>query len=197
MTDLALFHMSSSPLRDTRWVQLPNKALLCAPVVSHSPEPLLQSAGQRACSVGTPSSLTPADLPLDERDLRPAGSPDPSISSRQKQLFKLVAWTPVSESGRASQDYVGLLGSHYWICEKGKVRQRCWQLWYVLRGTGLVLSLTELCKNGSVETFAWYRCWASASFCTGGTHTQRAHTHIHTEAQIKQILPSGTSNYPQ
>lgn len=62
---------------------------------------------------------------------------------------------------------------------------------------GPVLSLTELCKNGSVETFAWYRCWASASFCTGETHTQRSNAHIHTEAQIKQILPSRSFNYPQ
>lgn len=123
--------MSSCPLRDTLLVPLPNKALLCALLISHTPDLSSTCDVQaRVCTldVGTPSSFTPADLPLDERDLRPCRVTRSLHLLKKKAgregIFKHVALTPIE----SCQDQAGLQDSHFGICEMGKVRQRCWQL---------------------------------------------------------------------
>ncbi|KAK5923311.1 hypothetical protein CgunFtcFv8_000292 [Champsocephalus gunnari] len=67
----------------------------------------------KTLDVGTPSALTPADLP-DERDLCPSRSHNPSISSRPSRL-----------QGRSSTYTLQLtLGSGYYSLKQGKTKSK-------------------------------------------------------------------------
>lgn len=154
---------------------------------------------RRLIHVTTPSALTPADLPLEEHDLCPGGKHDPSFSSRQHKLnlqTHHINYLPVNGSdgkrilsspSRAERQAV-------FNCDLGKTKAKMLAAVMCVARNAPVLSLTELCKNDSVETFAWYSVrprppYAQAEHTLSGmlTHTHRA----------RQILPWGFSNYPQ
>lgn len=90
--------MSLCRLRDTSFVWFPNKAF----PISQTPELHRQFAGP--VDMETPSSLTPADLPLDECDLRPRRIIRSlhllKTKAGREGISKHVALTPVYPSGQ-------------------------------------------------------------------------------------------------
>lgn len=129
--------------------------------------------------VGTPSALTPADLPLDERDLCPGRSPNLSISSRQSRqrgnlqthllnsylLFNGTEWELLCRSSRAGRQTV-------FEHELGKTKAKMLAAVMCVERNAPLLSLTELCKNSSVETFAWYSVGSQPPYAHTNTHTE-------------------------
>lgn len=188
----------------------PNKAFLCA--TSRQSHPWAPHPGCRpvcVCmvDVGTPSSFTPADLPGDERNLRPRRIIRSLHFLKTKagprgnlQTGRLNSLSKRPERAKTIQDQAGLQDSHYWKWEMGKVRQRCWQLWCVLRGTGWRYHSQSYARMVRWKplpgTAVGPQPPSAQAKHTLNVQTHR-HTHTHTEAQIKQILPSGSSNYPQ
>ncbi len=153
-----------------------------------------QVGGYRhSIDVGTPSALTPADLPLDECDLCPGRSSNLSIyrQSRQRgnlQTCRLNSYllSLVAQNGEYTPAHPGLWDRLYLNMNWEKPRQRCWQLWCVLRGMhrcyhslsyartvrwkplpGTVLGLSLLMHRLNT-TACWY-----------------THTHTHRGSQIR------------
>lgn len=138
-------HTSPSKLCANYVQSLPSKAPISELLICHCCiSGLLPVGGDRhSIDVGTPSCLTPADLPLDGRDFCPGGSPDPSDSSRPKQtergnlqtcrlnsylLLNGSEWETLPDSSRAGRKTVLNMWS-------GKNRgEDVGSLWCVLRG---------------------------------------------------------------
>ena len=155
-----------------------------------------QVGGYRhSIDVGTPSALTPSDLPLDEYGLCPRRSPNLSVYSRER-IFKHNALSPVSS----------WKGSEWETCsvQLDSAHPGLWDRLYLtgnwpkmlaavmcVERNAPVLSLTELCKNDSVETFAWYSVRPQPPFANGKfihTHTHTHTHHTHTQSQADPAL---------
>lgn len=143
--------------------------------------------------MGTPSALTPTDLPLDERDLCPGRSPNLSISSRQsEQRANLQTHRPNSYLHNeklipsSSSRGVRLTVFNH---ELGKTKAKMLAAVMCVERNAPVLSLTELCKNGSVETFAWYSAGPQPPSAQAEHTLNGMLVHIHTHTKPNRSCP--------
>lgn len=144
---------------------------------------------------GTPSSLTPADLPLDGQDLHPL------MIIRSLHLLKTKAGVR-GNLQTCCRNCCLLLNGSQWgntpqlmqDCETdsieyvGKLRQRCWQLWCVWRG------MHWRYRSLSYARMVWWKPLPGTELGLGLLLHRR---NTHTQTRIKQILPWRSTNYPQ
>lgn len=192
----AALHASLLSVNDER--SLPRKhSYLCVSHQSNVPAPSpVCWLVRNAVDVETPSALTPAGLPLDDRDLRPGGSPPRQDNADKRGALQACRLHPYPLlNGSEWENTPRLIQCRETDCiEKWeKLRQRCWQLWCVLRGMHRCyhsLSYARMVRwkplPGTVLGLGLLMHRLNAH-STANTHTH-THTLTHTQSQADPAL---------